>query len=55
MPFDQNKWSNKKLLPYEEMLRKIREHYGESFEKILDQNKFNLTSKPYKVRDYKGK
>lgn len=53
MPFDQNKWTNKKLLPYEEMLKTIRQHYGDRFEK-LDANKFNLTSKPFKVRSYQG-
>lgn len=54
MPFDQNQWTNKKLLPYEQMLKTLRQHYGERFEKRLDSKPFNLTSKPYKVRDYQG-
>ena len=54
MPFDSNKWTNKKLLPYEEMFKLLREHYGDNLERVLDKNRFNLTSKPFKIKNYKG-
>ena len=54
MPFDSNKWTNKKMLPYEAMLRTIKGHYGDRFEKILDKKRFNLTSKPFQIRGYLG-
>ena len=54
MPFDKNQWTNKKLLPYEEMLKTIGRHYGDRFERLSDAKKYNLTSKPFKVRGYLG-
>jgi GTP 3',8-cyclase len=52
MPFDGNKWSEKKMLPYQEMLAMIREKYP-----TVGQVKGhpNDTSKTYKVPGFVGR
>lgn len=52
MPFDGNKWSQGKMLPYAEMLDIIREKYP-SLEKVADHK--NDTSKTYRVPGFEGK
>ncbi|KAK2762262.1 hypothetical protein FQN54_001272 [Arachnomyces sp. PD_36] len=52
MPFDGNKWSQGKMLPYEEMLSMIREKYPD-LEKVQDHK--NDTSKTYRVPGFEGK
>ena len=52
MPFDGNKWSKKKMLPYGEMLDMIRQKYP-SLRKV--QGHFNDTSKTYEVPGFVGK
>jgi len=51
MPFDGNKWNDKKMIPFREMLKLIRVKYPE-FRKVDDMP--NDTSKGYKVPGYKG-
>jgi molybdenum cofactor biosynthesis enzyme MoaA len=54
MPFDGNKWSSKKMLPYKEILKIIAQNYAiENILKVQDEN--NDTSKGFKILDYKGK
>lgn len=54
MPFDGNKWSSKKMLPYKEILKIIAQKYEiENILKVQDEN--NDTSKGFKILDYKGK
>ncbi|XP_040574068.1 molybdenum cofactor biosynthesis protein 1 [Lepeophtheirus salmonis] len=50
MPFDGNKWSDKKILPFKEILTTIKGHYKD----FTSLNKSDSTSKPYKVPGYKG-
>lgn len=52
MPFDGNKWSQRKMLPYEEMLSMIREKYP-NLEKVQDHK--NDTSKTYRVPGFEGR
>lgn len=52
MPFDGNKWSEKKMLTYQEMLAMIREKYP-TLQKIQDHK--NDTSKTFKVPGFVGK
>lgn len=52
MPFDGNKWSQGKMLPYQEMLDIIRAKYP-SLQKIQDQK--NDTSKTYEIPGFVGK
>lgn len=52
MPFDGNKWSQGKMLPYKEMLSMIREKYPD-LEKITDHK--NDTSKTYQVPGFAGR
>lgn len=52
MPFDGNKWSQRKMLPYEEMLSMIREKYPD-LEKVQDHK--NDTSKTYRVPGFEGR
>lgn len=51
MPFDGNKWNQKKMLPYNEMLSHIHQKWPD-LEKIQDDA--NDTSKAYKVPGFKG-
>eukprot|EP00096_Caligus_rogercresseyi_P009237 TRINITY_DN3101_c0_g1_i2.p1 TRINITY_DN3101_c0_g1~~TRINITY_DN3101_c0_g1_i2.p1 ORF type:complete len:358 (-),score=63.33 TRINITY_DN3101_c0_g1_i2:67-1140(-) len=50
MPFDGNKWSHQKILPYKELLSTIKGRY----EDFIQINESDSTSKPYKVPGYKG-
>ncbi|KAK2793365.1 hypothetical protein FQN52_001502 [Onygenales sp. PD_12] len=52
MPFDGNKWSQGKMLPYKEMLSIIREKYP-TLEKVADHK--NDTSKTYRVPGFEGR
>lgn len=52
MPFDGNKWSERKMLPYSEMVDMIREKYP-TLRKV--QGHFNDTSKTYEVPGFVGK
>lgn len=52
MPFDGNKWSEGKMVPYQEMLDRIREKYP-SLEKVQDHK--NDTSKTFRVPGFAGK
>ena len=57
MPFDGNKWNSNKLVPYKEMLNRIRNQYP-TLTPIISQdskNFFNQTSKPFKVPGFKGR
>nr|XP_039252042.1 molybdenum cofactor biosynthesis protein 1-like [Styela clava]XP_039252043.1 molybdenum cofactor biosynthesis protein 1-like [Styela clava] len=51
MPFDGNRWNQKKMLPYSEMLSLIHQKWP-GLEKIQDHA--NDTSKAYKVPGFKG-
>lgn len=52
MPFDGNKWNDKKMMTYKEMLEKIQQKYPDinQLEPSL-----NDTSKPYNIPGFKGK
>ncbi|KAL5354428.1 hypothetical protein ACLOAV_000517 [Pseudogymnoascus australis] len=52
MPFDGNKWSEGKMLPFQEMLDRIKEKYP-GVEKVQDHK--NDTSKTYSVPGFVGK
>lgn len=52
MPFDGNKWSKGKMVPYQEMLATIRGKYP-TLEKVDDHK--NDTSKTYRVPGFEGK
>lgn len=52
MPFGGNKWSQNKMLPYEEMLDMIREKYP-NFGRLRDAK--NDTSKTWQVPGFKGR
>lgn len=54
MPFDDNKWSDKKFFPYEAMLKIIKQKYN--LERLPQEDK-NDTTKWYRVLDnsYQGK
>lgn len=52
MPFDGNKWNERKMLPYQEMLDRIRERYPD-LRKI--RGHMNDTSKTYEVPGFVGK
>lgn len=51
MPFEGNKWNDKKMVPYHEMLEIIRRKY--ELHRLEDTS--NDTSKAYKVPGFKGK
>ncbi|KAB8070809.1 hypothetical protein BDV29DRAFT_180250 [Aspergillus leporis] len=52
MPFDGNKWNQKKMLSYQEMLTVIQEKYP-TLEKVTDHR--NDTSKTYQVPGFEGR
>lgn len=52
MPFDGNKWSEGKMLPFQEMLDRIKEKYP-GVEKVQDHK--NDTSKTFRVSGFVGK
>lgn len=52
MPFDGNKWSIGKLVPYQTILNRIHQHFGQ-VEKIEDDP--NDTTKHYKIPGAKGR
>jgi molybdenum cofactor biosynthesis enzyme MoaA len=55
MPFDGNKWKSEKLMTYEQMLKVLRDQYGDSLIPVRENDgRHNATSRPYKVEGYKG-
>ncbi|KAL4766504.1 uncharacterized protein BDW70DRAFT_146554 [Aspergillus foveolatus] len=52
MPFDGNKWSQGKMVSYQEMLALIREKYP-TLEKVADHK--NDTSKTYRISGFQGR
>ncbi|KAI8887082.1 molybdenum cofactor biosynthesis prote [Backusella circina FSU 941] len=52
MPFDGNRWNRDKLVPYQELIRRIESMYGR-LDKLNDDR--NDTTKHYKVPGYQGK
>ncbi|KAL4893677.1 hypothetical protein BDV59DRAFT_176945 [Aspergillus ambiguus] len=52
MPFDGNKWNQRKMVSYQEMLAIIREKYP-ALEKVTDHK--NDTSKTYRVPGFQGR
>ncbi len=54
MPFNDNKWNDKKYFPYQEMLKIIKQKYN--LEQLREDDK-NDTTKWYRVKDpsYQGK
>eukprot|EP01132_Coremiostelium_polycephalum_P001538 gene1538-1935_t len=53
MPFGGNKWSDKKFVPYSEMLGKIAERFGK-IDRVKDEHP-NNTSKTYQIPGFRGK
>lgn len=51
MPFDGNKWNTRKMVPYREIIKTIKERWP-SIEKLQDGT--NDTSKAYKVSGFRG-
>ncbi|CAF4515582.1 unnamed protein product, partial [Didymodactylos carnosus] len=55
MPFDDNKWSDKKYFPYQEMLKLIKQHYSSTdVEQIVSDDKHD-TTKWYRIKNYQGR
>ncbi|KAI8975594.1 hypothetical protein BDF20DRAFT_906814 [Mycotypha africana] len=52
MPFDGNKWNRDRLVPFEELIQKIKSRFGR-LEKLQDEP--NDTTKHYKIPGFKGK
>lgn len=51
MPFDGNKWSDRKMMPFHEMLKVIEKQYPEI---IRLEPELNDTAKAYKVAGFEG-
>lgn len=51
MPFDGNKWNDKKMIKYSDMLKVIKKYYP-NVERLNDD--ISSTSKTYRIPDYKG-
>lgn len=54
MPFDGNKWNDKKLLPYKEMIKIIQSTFPD-FKRCNDEDGDNDTSKAWRVPGFRGK
>lgn len=54
MPFEGNKWNDKKMVPYSRMLDIIRRKYGEEV-LIRAEDAPNDTSKAHRIPGYKGR
>lgn len=52
MPFDGNRWSNEKMVPYQKMLELIKEKFVDV---IRLNDEANSTSKSYKISGFQGK
>jgi molybdenum cofactor biosynthesis enzyme MoaA len=52
MPFDGNKWSEKKLMTYHDALHHIQQYTEKPFLKLV--NEMNDTAKSYRVEGYRG-
>jgi molybdenum cofactor biosynthesis enzyme MoaA len=53
MPFDDNKWDNKRMLPYFEMVDMIRQKYPD-FDRSREMDGSNPTSKTWQVPGFAG-
>ena len=53
MPFDGNKWNDKKMVPYEELVKIIRKTHP-TFQRVESQDAKNDTSKAWKVPGFEG-
>ncbi|MCK5401686.1 MAG: GTP 3',8-cyclase MoaA [Flavobacteriaceae bacterium] len=53
MPFDGNKWDMKKMVSYDEIMKKLNSFYSEKLIERLEDAP-NDTSKNYRIKDYKG-
>ena len=53
MPFDGNKWNDKKIIPYKEMIQLIQAEFPE-FHRVKEQDAKNDTSKAWKVPGFQG-
>ena len=53
MPFDGNKWNDKKMVPYQEMIQVIQKQFPD-FHRCEDLDAKNDTSKAWKVPGYLG-
>ena len=53
MPFDGNKWNDKKMVPYQEMIQVIQKEFPD-FHRCEDLDAKNDTSKAWKVPGYLG-
>jgi len=54
MPFDGNRWSDKKFVSYKEMLQKIKQKYP-MLEKVQEDNKTNETAKTWSIPGFLGR
>jgi hypothetical protein len=54
MPFDGNKWNDKKLFPYKDMVKTIKGAFPD-FKRCDDEDGKNDTSKAWRVPGYRGK
>ena len=54
MPFEGNKWNDKKMVPYQRMLELIRLKYGDQ-QLVRVEDAANDTSKAYRITGYLGK
>ncbi|KYQ90089.1 molybdenum cofactor synthesis 1 [Tieghemostelium lacteum] len=55
MPFDGNRWNDKKFVSYQEMLGRIQEHFGGITRELQHDQQFNNTSKSYSIQGHKGR
>ena len=54
MPFDGNKWNDKKLMPYRDMIETIKNVYPD-FKRCDNEDGANDTSKAWRVPGFRGK
>ena len=54
MPFDGNKWNDKKLMSYRDMIETIKSVYPD-FKRCDNEDGANDTSKAWRVPGFKGK
>ncbi len=54
MPFDGNKWNDKKMMSYRDMINAIKNVYPD-FKRCENEDKSNDTSKAWRVPGFKGK
>ncbi len=54
MPFDGNKWNDKKMMSYRDMINAIKNVYPD-FRRCEKEDRANDTSKAWRVPGFKGK